>query len=57
MKKVSLYNKTGQKLTEVNIRTNEEPIDGVQWGGKTFIYQIEDGNYIEANIVPAILVK
>ena len=57
MRKVSLYNITGQKLTEVNIREQEEVVHGIQWGGSIFIFSVEHSEYREANIVPAIVRK
>ena len=55
MKKVQLFNKTGQQLTEINIKEQEASVDGIQWGGKIYIWSIENAQYREANIVPAIL--
>lgn len=57
MVKVDLYNKSGQKLTEVNVRTQEEFIDGVQWGGSIFLWDSKKEQYRESEIVPAIFEK
>lgn len=57
MIKVDLHNKSGQKLTEVNVRAQEEFIDGVQWGGSIFLWDSEKKQYRESEIVPAILEK
>lgn len=55
MIKISLYNRQGQKLTEVNIKESSTNVDGIMWGTKMFIFSIEHSEYREANIVPAII--
>lgn len=55
MIKVSLYNRQGQKLTEINIKETATDVDGIIWGTKLFILKPETNQYTEANVVPAIM--
>lgn len=51
---VELYNKNGQKLTEVKVNEQERHIDGIQWGGNLFMFDKDKNHYRECLIVPAI---
>jgi len=55
--KVTLYNRHGQELTEVNINNQDRPVDGVQWGGMIFLWDTNKSEFREALIVPAIITK
>ncbi len=58
MRKVALYNEKGQQLTEVNINAEEnEQVDGIQWGGSTFLWDEKLQHYRIATLKPAILRK
>ena len=57
MKKVSLFNKKGIKLIDVNIKESEVKPDGIQWGCKLYLWNSVMGSYIEGEIVPAIISK
>jgi len=55
---VTLYNATGQQLTEVNINAGEtEKVDGIQWGSSIFIWDENLQHFREASIKPAIFIK
>ena len=55
MEKVELHNINGQKLTEINIKHELIRVDGIQWGGKIYIWNHTHEQFREANILPAIL--
>jgi len=55
--KVVLYNRHGQPLTEVTVNRQDKPIDGVQWGGMTFLWDSNKSQFRESLIVPAIIQK
>ena len=56
MRKINLYNSTGQKLTEVNVRIEEsEILECVMWGDKLFVFDHKMLIFKEANIYPAII--
>jgi len=56
MQKVTLYNKQGQQLTELNINAAEnEVVDGIQWGGLIFMWDEKLLHFRESTIKPAII--
>ena len=58
MREVTLYNKSGQELTTVNVNAEQnEVIEGVQWGGSIFLWNPTLLLFQEATIKPAILNK
>jgi hypothetical protein len=58
MRKVTLYNKQGQQLTELNINVGpEEVVDGIQWGGLIFMWDDQLLHFRESTIKPGIFKK
>jgi hypothetical protein len=58
MRKVTLYNKQGQQLTEININAAEnEIVDGIQWGCLIFIWDDKLLHFRESTIKPGIFKK
>jgi len=57
MLKVKLFNKAGQKSTEVNIRTNNiKEVDAVQYGTRIFAKtESESDEFHELEVNPAII--
>jgi len=56
MRKVKLYNKTGEFLADVNIK-NEGTADAIQWGNMYFFWCNLKNQFREANVYPAIIKK
>lgn len=58
MRKVTLYNKSGQQLTTVNVNAEQnEIIEGIQWGGCIFLWNPTLQHFQVSTIKPAILNK
>jgi hypothetical protein len=57
MEKVELFDKCGSMLTEINIKSKGSRVDGIQWGGKVYIWNHTHKQFREGDIVPGIIEK
>jgi len=56
MRKLKLYNKKGEFITEINIKS-EGVADCIQWGNMIYIWDNILLHFREANVYPAIINK